>query len=235
MNGANWYRQNKWKSEESICSWYGVGCSDEPGEDSFGHVTHIILDNNNLGSNPADKGAISELLFSLEFIHKIDLSGNEVTLSFANIGMAKNTLHSLYLSGTAFGSLEGIGNARSLHHLRIEDNRITGDIPTELYDLIELRSLHLSNNEFEGSLDGDRLRSIANLEEMYASNNNLNGQIPTKFSELVNLRVLDLGRNMLSSVIPEEFGSLRKLKQLSLENQRGQFKIAGNLPDFANM
>ena len=76
-----------------------------------------------------------------------------------------------------------MGNLSSLTELDLDDNQLTGSIPTELGDLASLTNLGLGNNQLTGS-------------------------IPTEFGDLASLTVLRLYSNQLTgSSIPPSWGT----------------------------
>ena len=90
--------------------------------------------------------------------------------------------------------------------LRLDWNRLSGEIPAEL-------------------------GSLANLERLSLESNDLRGRIPPELGNLASLEYLLLGSNRLTGEIPPELGSLPKLEVLSLEYNRLSGEIPPELPD----
>ena len=72
-----------------------------------------------------------------------------------------------------------------------DDNKLTGKIPTEIGQLVNLTYLTLADNE-------------------------LTGEIPTEIGKLNNLKVLNLDGNKLNGQIPTEIGKLNSLERLDI-------------------
>ena len=68
-------------------------------------------------------------------------------------------------------------------------------IPTELYQLSRLRTLHLVNCQLSGTIRGSLLSKLSDLESLDLSNNNLTSSIPTEIGLLTNLQRLYLYGN----------------------------------------
>ena len=87
----------------------------------------------------------------------------------------------------------------------LSSNRLTGEIPLEITELVGLVSLNLSRNHLTGQITPEigRLQSLDSLD---LSRNQLYGKIPTSVFQIHGLGVLDLSNNNLSGKIP--IGSL---------------------------
>ncbi|XVF65158.1 hypothetical protein PTKIN_Ptkin09bG0224200 [Pterospermum kingtungense] len=88
-------------------------------------------------------------------------------------------------------------------------NKFTGQIPDELGNLSEIRSLNLSHNNLIGAIPSSfsKLKQIESLDLSY---NNLSGKIPTQLLELNSLEVFSVAHNNLSGSTPErkaQFGT----------------------------
>ena len=75
-------------------------------------------------------------------------------------------------------------------------------------------SLWLDRNELSGEIPSE-LGSLSNLRDISLNGNQLRGEIPPELGGLPNLEWLDLGRNELSGEIPPELGGLPNLETLS--------------------
>ena len=115
------------------------------------------------------------------------------------------------------------GRVRSLDLYR---NRLTGPIPTELANLVQLENLDLTVNNLGGPIPGS-LGSLTQLRRLGLNTNDLSGPIPAELGNLVNLRELKLGANDLRGPIPVELGDLANLRFLSLDSNR---YLSGPIP-----
>ena len=108
--------------------------------------------------------------------------------------------------------------------LRLQNNRVGGEIPAELGQLTHLRRLLLYrdfwhsvwySNPIRGEIPVE-LGQLTNLEELNLTENELSGGIPAALGQLSNLKELFLSNNELSGEIPPELGQLTNLKRLNL-------------------
>ncbi|XP_052876309.1 receptor-like protein 15 [Gossypium arboreum] len=82
-------------------------------------------------------------------------------------------------------------------------NRLTGEIPIEIGNLSEIRSLNLSHNNLAGNIPSTFSR-LNKIESLDLSHNNLSGIIPIELLELYTLEVFNVSYNNLSGSIPSQ-------------------------------
>ncbi|KAJ9678537.1 hypothetical protein PVL29_020660 [Vitis rotundifolia] len=80
-------------------------------------------------------------------------------------------------------------------------NKLTGEIPKEVTDLLKLVSLNFSRNNLTGLIP-TTIGQLKSLEVLDLSQNQLIGEIPSSLSEIDRLSNLDLSNNNLSGKIP---------------------------------
>ncbi|KAG4132761.1 hypothetical protein ERO13_D08G053700v2 [Gossypium hirsutum] len=88
-------------------------------------------------------------------------------------------------------------------------NRLTGEIPIEIGNLSEIRSLNLSHNNLTGHIPST-FSKLKQIESLDLSHNNLIGRIPAQLTELYTLAVFNVSHNNLSGSIPSpkaQFGT----------------------------
>ena len=117
-----------------------------------------------------------------------------------------------------------ISNGR-VRSLDLNNNQLTGTIPTELALLTGLEWLGLPRNQFTGSIPAE-LENLTNLRVLGLDGNQLTGQIPLQLTNLTNLQWLALDDNQISGIIPSELGDLTQLGHLSL----GGNQLSGPIP-----
>ncbi|XP_054800066.1 receptor-like protein EIX2 [Prosopis cineraria] len=83
----------------------------------------------------------------------------------------------------------------------LSSNMLTGDIPSEMMDLVGLVSLNLSRNMIRGQIPA-AIGKLKSLDFLDLSRNHLSGNIPSELSHLDRLGVMDLSYNNLSGEIP---------------------------------
>ncbi len=122
----------------------------------------------------------------------------------------------------------GNGNANGLprlEQLRLQGNRLSGTIPTELGNLSTLKQLRLGNNMLSGGIPAE-LGSLSALTDLRLGDNRLSGSIPPQLRTLTSLTMLHLQNNQLTGAIPAELGQLAALTSLSLHRNQ----LTGNIP-----
>ncbi|KAK3411787.1 hypothetical protein EUGRSUZ_I00547, partial [Eucalyptus grandis] len=105
---------------------------------------------------------------------------------------------------------EEIGNLVNLEVLFLNFNQLSGVIPSNLGNLQNLKLLRLCHNNLRGTIPS----SLGNLTKMIRldlSGNNFHGQIPSHLSNCRSLNTLDLSYNNLSGAIPPHLIGLSSL------------------------
>jgi Leucine-rich repeat (LRR) protein len=118
-----------------------------------------------------------------------------------------------------------IGQLVNLNELFLYNNKLTGKIPTEIGQLVNLNTLSLDHNKLTGKIPTEIVQ-LVNLNDLSLNDNKLTGKIPTEIGQLVNLNQLYLHNNQLTGKIPTEIGQLVKLNLLSLYDN----KLTGEIP-----
>ncbi|XP_044952058.1 receptor-like protein EIX2 [Hordeum vulgare subsp. vulgare] len=88
-----------------------------------------------------------------------------------------------------------------MFNLDLSCNSLTGEIPEEIGNLVELKNLNLSWNKFDGKIP-DNVGALIQVESLDLSHNDLSGEIPPSLSALMSLSRLNLSYNNLRGKIP---------------------------------
>ena len=118
-----------------------------------------------------------------------------------------------------------LGNLLQLQSLVIRYDGLTGSIPPELGNLTNLSALVLQNNQLTGSIPS-QLGSMTALQQLGLEWNQLSGSLPASLGNLTNLYGLYLNYNQLSGSLPASLGNISDL--LALQVSYNQF--SGSLP-----
>ena len=127
----------------------------------------------------------------------------------------------------------------STTEINLSNRGLSGSIPPEIGNLINLTSLDLSENQLTGSIPPE-IGNLINLTKLDLGTNQLTGSIPPEIGDLINLGGsisslssmysfhpgLDLSENQLTGSIPPELGDLINLKFLYL----GGNQLTGSIP-----
>ncbi|WMV21067.1 hypothetical protein MTR67_014452 [Solanum verrucosum] len=117
-------------------------------------------------------------------------------------------------------------NLKGLQMLHFGDNQFVGTLPHSTVNLSsQLQRLLYYGNRITGSIPRD-ISNLVNLHLLEMSNNNLTGRTPGSIGRLTNLGGLNLGNSLLTGVIPSSIGNLTELVYLCL----GLNRLEGNIP-----
>ncbi len=149
-----------------------------------------------------------------------------VTLYEATDGPNWNSSEN-WLTDAPLGEWYGVKTAGRgwVTELSLDENDLTGPIPSELGNLTSMERLYLDENDLTGPIPSE-LGNLTSLVRLALSSNNLSGPIPPEFGSLTSLESLSLPSNELTGPIPSELGNLRHLAWLSLDSN----DLSGPIP-----
>ncbi|XP_058769976.1 LRR receptor-like serine/threonine-protein kinase GSO1 [Vicia villosa] len=116
-----------------------------------------------------------------------------------------------------------LGSCKKLALLNLAENQLTGALPPELGNLNSLQVLQLQMNKLNGTIP-IQISQLQKLSTLNLSRNSLDGPIPSEIT--ANLTLLYLQGNNLNGSIPPSIGNLVKL----LELQLGENQLSGDIP-----
>ncbi|XP_059589847.1 receptor-like protein EIX2 isoform X1 [Vitis vinifera] len=185
-----------------------------------GSLSHLVV--LNLRSNEFN-GSIPSSLCQLEKIQMLDLSSNNLPgkipkclknlTAMAQKGSQDLSYEIYYNSSSVLSYVDSTlvqwkgkeqeykKTLRFIKSIDFSSNKLIGEIPIEVTDLVELVSLNLSRNNLIGSIP-TTIGQLKLLDVLDLSQNQLNGRIPDTLSQIADLSVLDLSNNTLSGKIP---------------------------------
>ena len=127
-----------------------------------------------------------------------------------------------------------LGNLINLSSLILKENQLDGEIPPELSYLTNLTQLDLGGNQFMGAIPPE-IGSLTNLNILDLAGNQLTGAIPPEIGNLTNLIYLELGGNQLTGAIPPEIGNLSILTFFDLESNQFTAAIPPEISNLTNL
>lgn len=121
-----------------------------------------------------------------------------------------------------------IGDLNELTVLKINQNKVKGEIPEEVYGLTKLTDLWIQNSSLTGTLS-DKLGQLTELKNLYIDRNkNLGGSIPATIGNLTKLESINIAQTGIGGAIPQELSKCISLKNfMAYSNQ-----LSGQIPDF---
>jgi Leucine-rich repeat (LRR) protein len=140
------------------------------------------------------------------------------------------------LNATEITSLKGIGQARGLSHLNLQNNDFQGStIPNELYNIFGLETLLLSGSKLSGSI-ARQVGYLTSLRSLQISHNQITGSIPREIGRLKNLKILDLSENDITGTLPSALNKLTNLVEFHMSCfTRSEGCISGTLLRFSEL
>ncbi|XP_068314747.1 probable LRR receptor-like serine/threonine-protein kinase At3g47570 [Pyrus communis] len=194
---------------------------------SFGNLsrlTHLHLEDNNL------QGTIPSTLSQCPNLVNLTLGGNNFTgiISPELIRLSSSYVH-LDLSRnhlTGFLPME-VGQLINLEHFDVSGNLLSGEIPPSLGSCKTVQYLDLQENFFQGTIPSN-LSSLRGIETLSLARNNLSGTIPKFLENFTFLQSLNLSYNNLEGAVPIE-GVFRNATATSIQ---GNTKLCGGIPEF---
>ena len=136
--------------------------------------------------------------------------------------------------GITGGIPSEIGNLINLSSLILKENQINGEIPPEISYLTDLTQLDLGGNQFTGEIPPE-IGSLTNLNILDLAGNQLTGALPAEIGNLGNLTELELGGNQVLGEIPPEIGNLENLTFIHLEYNQFTGEIPVEIGNLMNL
>ncbi|WP_440121419.1 leucine-rich repeat domain-containing protein [Tenacibaculum sp. Ill] len=172
---------------------------------------------------PDDLSSLTNLTnLSLKYV---DLSseGDFPTSFFQLTNLERLSLDTVSIKGSF---PVGLSSLTKLRYLDISGN-ITGNIPDEIGELTNLKTLSIRNTPLTGLLPTS-IGNLTNLQGLTIVGTAIEGGIPASFSNLTSLTTLNLSRNKLTEQVPSFINTFSALSFLSLRENN----FSGLIPDF---
>ncbi|WVZ88735.1 hypothetical protein U9M48_035219 [Paspalum notatum var. saurae] len=168
-----------------------------------------------------------------DFLSHKGLQTVDLTSNMLKGAIPSNLSQSLYRLRLGGNQLDGviptlicdINGMAKMAYLELDNNHLTGNIPSELGNCKSLSLLNLASNSFQGLVPDD-ISKLGKLVVLNLQNNNLSGAIPSTFSKLTNLSTLNLSLNSFTGEIPSGIFEVPNLSNLYFQGN----KISGAIP-----
>ncbi|KAM0912242.1 hypothetical protein ACQ4PT_012939 [Festuca glaucescens] len=164
---------------------------------------------------------------NLEAIYLSTNNFSGVIPSFGSLAKLDTVLmYSNRLAAGDWAFLSSLTNCTQLGWVSLSENNLRGQLPASLANLSKtLEILDLGSNHISGTIP-DEIDNLLNLTMLYLNDNLLTGKIPSTLGHLSNLGELVLSRNHLYGEIPSSLGNLDRLNKLNLQEN----DLTGTIP-----
>ncbi|XP_010515060.1 PREDICTED: probable LRR receptor-like serine/threonine-protein kinase At3g47570 [Camelina sativa] len=198
---------------------------------SFGKVRNLqlltFLDNS-LGSHSVGDLEFLDSLTNCTQLHELDVGYNRLG-GFLPASIANMSTNLIYLNleeNLISGNIpHDIGNLINLQILGLGSNMLTGPLPTSLGKLSRFGVLDVALNRMSGEIPSS-LGNITLLEKLNLLHNSFHGTVPPSFGKCSHLLHLYIGSNKLNGTIPQEIMEIQSLLFLNMSNN----SLTGSLP-----
>lgn len=175
-------------------------------------------------------GSIPDSMTNMSKLQVLDLSINLLTGIVPSLGSSVNLnqllLRNNNLEADDWAFLTSLSNCTQLLNLAMDANILNGSFPESVGNLSrKLERLYFGQNQISGNIPAE-IGNLVNLTLLDMGQNMLSGQIPLTIWNLTNLFVLKLSMNRLSGQIPSTVGNLLQLGHLYLDDN----ELSGNIP-----
>ncbi|KAK2368139.1 Leucine-rich repeat transmembrane protein kinase [Trifolium repens] len=180
------------------------------------HVTMILLKGLNIsGVFPSEFGNLTQLKI-------LDLTRNYLNGSIPKSLGRLPLVTMSFLGNRLSGQIPSeIGDIVTLQELNFEDNRLEGPLPSSLGNLKNLQKFMLSANNFTGPIP-EAFGNLKNLTQFRIDGSSLSGKIPSFIGNWTKIERLDLQGTSMEGPIPPAISLLKNLKELRISDLKGQ-------------
>ncbi|XP_045824841.1 receptor-like protein EIX1 isoform X2 [Trifolium pratense] len=155
------------------------------------------------------EGPIPTQLFNQSYLFHLDLAHNKLSGSMPECIYNLTAMVIFNGEGSIYGSIELFTKGQQYHiklskirkTIDLSANNLSGKVPLELFQLVQLQTLNLSHNNFIGTIP-KTIGGMKHVESLDLSNNKLSGEIPQSMALLTFLEVFNLSCNNFHGKIP---------------------------------
>ncbi|XP_056689995.1 leucine-rich repeat receptor protein kinase HPCA1-like, partial [Spinacia oleracea] len=200
--------------------------------DSIGSLSNLIF--LSLNSN-SFSGPIPSSIGNLSKLYWLDLAENKLTGSLPvsngtrpGLDMLHNCKHFHFGRNQLSGAIppQLLHANMTLIHMLLDNNKLTGSIPSTIGLVNKMEVIRLDWNSFSGFVPSN-ITNLTRVTNLLLSNNQLTGPMPD-LTEMSGLNYLDMSNNSFeTSDVPSWFTTLSSLTTLIMEATQ----IQGDVPD----
>ncbi|KAL4273524.1 hypothetical protein GQ457_13G030190 [Hibiscus cannabinus] len=174
--------------------------------------------------------SLKSLDMSTNYLHgSLDIKKMSNLTSLKKLNLNFNQIESLQSSKDDGTKLQKL---TQLEELNLNGNLLNNSVFASLNGFSNLKSLDISHNQLQGSLDMKDFDAFTSLRELYIGDNQLKDFVIQKGGcDLKNLEVWDLSWNAFEGMLPHCLVNLTSLRELDVSNNQ----FSGNLSPLANL
>jgi len=163
-------------------------------------------------------------LFGLIFVKSKNIHFQSIFEAFVNSN--RKALLDLSYNQRLRGNLPSeIEHLTKLEQMYLTMTGLSGSLPSKI-GMLPLVQLFMIQTNFEGTLP-DSFYELSRLEDVIVSSNNFTGKIRNQMGQLSNLRNVYLSSNKFTGTIPDWIGDLTDLKAFHIQENL----FTGSIPD----
>ncbi|RHN66754.1 putative non-specific serine/threonine protein kinase [Medicago truncatula] len=155
------------------------------------------------------EGSIPLQLFNLSSLFHLDLAHNKLSGSMPKYVYNLTSMITFHLNSWYPATIELFTKGQDYVYdvnpdrrtIDLSANNLSGEVPLELFRLVQVQTLNLSHNNFSGKIP-KTIGGMKNMESLDFSNNKFSGEIPQSASLLNFLGYLNLSCNNFDGKIP---------------------------------
>jgi len=147
-------------------------------------------------------------LNKLSSVKTLLLDGVKIELNDINNPLKFESEYLLFRQNKFYGSMSNLKFSKNLKYLSLDENKLYGKIPEELFSYQELINLSIEYNNLTSEIP-ENLNGAIKLKNLTLNNNKLTGKVPESICNLKELKVLHLQYNELN-MLPECICELKK-------------------------
>ncbi|KAL6644024.1 hypothetical protein ACP70R_018790 [Stipagrostis hirtigluma subsp. patula] len=174
-------------------------------------------------------GHVPNELLSLHELGGLSLTGNYLSGLIPNFSSTSTPLLSqLFMNNNSLsGSIpSGIGSLPVLRILNLRVNQLTGQAPPTIFNMSSLEILYLGKNNLSGPIPGNESFNLPMLLEIDLYDTKFTGPIPVGLAACKKLQRLNIPGNLFVDVVPTWLAQLSQLIAISM----GVNDLVGPIP-----
>nr|XP_027081086.1 putative receptor-like protein kinase At3g47110 [Coffea arabica] len=196
----------------------------------------VLFDNNLTNESSSAELSFFTTLTECRYLRKISVANNPLTgILPVSIGNLSSSIEKIYAGGyKMMGRIpKTVGNLSNLRVLGLQENPLSGSIPSTVKGLQMLQGLSIEGCKSSNRITPYVPHSLWSLKDLLGfilPSNFLTGSLPLEIGQVKVATWIDLSLNQFSNNIPSRIGDLENLNHLSLAYNNFEGAIPSNGP-----